>query len=217
VSTETGQSPDSTDGLRRRLRAERVRRGLSVRRLAADVGISPSALSQIETGKARPSVTTLYAIVSTLGLSFDGLFADGDHDAPRDGQESAPPRPPVCVRRAGARRSIEFTTGIRWDRLSPSGDAVQVLQLAYPPGAASGEGGRLSRHSGREYGIVLQGRMAVSIAFETYELGVGDAIAFASSRPHQLRAVGSEVALALWFVVSEPPYSAMVHGSSRAT
>ncbi|MEA2270940.1 MAG: Helix-turn-helix domain, partial [Solirubrobacteraceae bacterium] len=39
---------------------------MSLRELARRLGISPSAVSQIETGRARPSVTTLWAIVTEL-------------------------------------------------------------------------------------------------------------------------------------------------------
>src|ERR671930_1857996 len=63
------------DGVGQRLRAERERRRVSLRELARRLAISPSALSQIETGRSRPSVGTLYAIVSELDLSLDELFA----------------------------------------------------------------------------------------------------------------------------------------------
>ncbi|HEU4657259.1 MAG TPA: helix-turn-helix transcriptional regulator [Capillimicrobium sp.] len=64
----------------RRLREARERAGLSLRQLAPRVGISASALSQIETGKSQPSVRTLYALVRELGLSLDELF---DHPGRR--------------------------------------------------------------------------------------------------------------------------------------
>ena len=57
------------------LRRERGRLGLSLRELARRLDVSPSLVSQIETGKIQPSVRTLYAIVSELGVSFDDVFA----------------------------------------------------------------------------------------------------------------------------------------------
>ena len=50
-----------------RIRAERARRDVTIRALARDIGVSPSLISQIETGKSQPSVSTLYAISSALG------------------------------------------------------------------------------------------------------------------------------------------------------
>jgi quercetin dioxygenase-like cupin family protein/DNA-binding XRE family transcriptional regulator len=58
-----------------RLRAERLRHGMSLREMARRLGISPSALSQIETGKAQPSVSKLFDIVNLLNTSLDGLLA----------------------------------------------------------------------------------------------------------------------------------------------
>ena len=65
---------DFQDGVGQQLRSERERHGLSLRELARRLAISPSALSQIETGRSRPSVGTLYAIVTELGISLDELF-----------------------------------------------------------------------------------------------------------------------------------------------
>jgi transcriptional regulator with XRE-family HTH domain/quercetin dioxygenase-like cupin family protein len=70
-----------------RVREERLRRGISLRGLARDVGVSASMISQIETGKTRPSVSTLYAITSALGITMDGVFS------PRAADESAPAGP----------------------------------------------------------------------------------------------------------------------------
>ncbi|HJW60381.1 MAG TPA: helix-turn-helix transcriptional regulator, partial [Actinomycetota bacterium] len=61
-----------------RLRAERLGQGIGLREMARRLGISASALSQIETGKAQPSVSKLFDIVNLLGVSIDGLLA-GDH------------------------------------------------------------------------------------------------------------------------------------------
>jgi transcriptional regulator with XRE-family HTH domain len=191
--------------MRRRLRAERERRGVSLRKLAAEVGISPSALSQIETGKSRPSVTTLYAIVSALGLSLDGLFAAEDKSRGEQASAgaTAPSAPRTFVHRAGDSGTLDFTSGVHWERLNAPGDAVELLWLTYQPGAASGADGQFMRHGGHEYGVVISGRLGVSVGFETYELGPGDSISFPSSAPHHLRALGDEAALAVWFLLED--------------
>src|SRR3954453_15625026 len=68
-----------------RLRAERERQRISLRELARRLDPSASLISQVELGKASPSVGTLYAIVSELGMSLDELFfqAEGEPDGPR--------------------------------------------------------------------------------------------------------------------------------------
>jgi transcriptional regulator with XRE-family HTH domain/quercetin dioxygenase-like cupin family protein len=59
-----------------RIRDERARQGITVRGLAAVVGVSASMISQIENGRSRPSVSTLYAITSALGMSVEDLFRE---------------------------------------------------------------------------------------------------------------------------------------------
>ncbi|HSK61814.1 MAG TPA: helix-turn-helix transcriptional regulator, partial [Actinomycetospora sp.] len=58
-----------------RLREERLRLGISVRALARDLGVSASLVSQIETGKSQPSVSTLYAMTTALGISVEDVFS----------------------------------------------------------------------------------------------------------------------------------------------
>src|ERR671931_1971398 len=122
VDEATG-APEEAIGSR--LREERERQGLSLRKLAGRLDISPSALSQIETGRSRPSVSTLYSIVSELGLSFDELFA---HSA-TVGTSRAPTRHPrtrpgeeQIVQRADERHALELESGVRWERLNPVGE-----------------------------------------------------------------------------------------------
>ena len=51
-----------------RLRAIRLARGIGLRELARRLELSPSSISQIETGKIGPSVRTLYALASEFGV-----------------------------------------------------------------------------------------------------------------------------------------------------
>ena len=85
MTTDNGRRRPSGNGdgassLGERLRSERTARGLSLRELARRASVSPSLLSQIETGKIFPSVGTLYAIVHELGVSIDEVFVPDDMD-----------------------------------------------------------------------------------------------------------------------------------------
>ena len=198
-----------------RLRARREQGGLTLRELARRLGISPSAISQIETGKSRPSVSTLYAIVSELGMSLDELFSSQDQErarratapsevrAPRSGRAGhAPSSQERHVQRAGTRRALDLETGVRWERLTAHSDPdVDFLYVVYDVGGSSSEGGRSSRHSGREYGLVLRGTLEVTVGFDVYELGPGDSISFESTVPHCLRNIGTEPVHGIWFVI----------------
>ena len=60
------------------IRRERQKQGLSLRALARKVGVSASMLSQVETERTRPSVSTIYAIATELGLSIDALLSGNE-------------------------------------------------------------------------------------------------------------------------------------------
>jgi transcriptional regulator with XRE-family HTH domain len=196
---------DFQDGIGQRLRSERERHGLSLRELARRLAISPSALSQIETGRSRPSVGTLYAIVTELGISLDELFG-----SPRPAAVAAPDAPGAegavasLVQRRDSRKCLDLESGVRWERLTPTSEPdADFLHVHYEVGGASSREGTHMRHMGREYGVVLSGRLRVTIGFdeEEFELGPGDSIAFESSRPHRLENAGDEPVEAIWFVV----------------
>jgi transcriptional regulator with XRE-family HTH domain/quercetin dioxygenase-like cupin family protein len=72
--------PASVPPIGARLRAARRHHGISVRGLAREIGVSASLISQIETDKSSPSVSTLYAITTALGISIEDLF--GEDTAP---------------------------------------------------------------------------------------------------------------------------------------
>lgn len=193
----------------RRLRDERLRRGLSLRDLAERLRLSPSLISQIETGRARPSVSTLYAIVSELELSLDDLlFPDGERGAAPNGPEATTTDPGGSdtpggpVQRSADRQRIRLDSGVVWERLTSSSDPdAEFLHVTYEVGGASGAPDAFQRHNGREWGLVLSGTLRVSIGFESYVLGAGDAITIPSTTPHRLENVGDDPVQAVWFVL----------------
>ena len=175
------------------LRAGRERAGLSVRELARRIGVSPSLLSQVERGLAQPSVGTLWAVVTELGLSLDALFAPADRDRP------------AVVQRAAGRPALELSGGVVWERLTAGPDPdADFAFVTYPPGADSGAGEPPTQHEGREYGYVISGRLQIEVGSETLVLGAGDAVAFGSETPHRFRALGEEPVKAVWLNLRGP-------------
>ena len=61
---------------RSKLRALRVKRGLTQSQLAAAVGLSPSHVSMIESGKREVRVNTMLDILDALGSSMCEFFND---------------------------------------------------------------------------------------------------------------------------------------------
>jgi ribosome-binding protein aMBF1 (putative translation factor)/mannose-6-phosphate isomerase-like protein (cupin superfamily) len=204
------------DAVGRRVREERLRQNIGVRELARRVGVSASLVSQVELGKASPSVGTLYSIVNELGISLDELFFH-PQDSRRGGRaDNEAGTPPVQSRSGGVAVSngiptvvhhddtkvIELASGVRWERLTPeTPQDVDFLEVTYAVGSESCPANSLMRHSGHEYGHVLEGHMGVTVGFDTYELGPGDSVAFDSTMPHRLFTLGDSPVRAIWVVV----------------
>jgi transcriptional regulator with XRE-family HTH domain len=188
-----------------KLREERERVRISQRELARRIGLSASMISQIESGQSKPSVSTLYAIVSELGVSVDDIFGGGNGAAASPGSAGAVPdgaadHGPMV--RLEDRHVIDLDSGVRWERLtSHEHEDVDFLHVVYDVGGSSASDAKMMRHPGREYGVVLEGRLGVQLGFDEYALGPGDSIAFDSTQPHRLWNLGDVPVSGIWFVV----------------
>lgn len=200
ATTAAGTTPVQ---LGQAIRSARERRGMSLRELARRVNVSPSFVSQVELGKANPSVGTLYALVSELGTTLDELIGDQPKGAADDlgASPRSWPRVETPVQPAEGRKRVEMS-GVVWERLTHDHDPyVDFLHVEYAPGSASAAPEQMMRHGGREYGHLLSGRLDVQVGFETYSLGPGDSIHFDSMTPHRLSNPYDEPCRAVWFVL----------------
>lgn len=194
------------DVLGDRLRAAREGYGISLRELARRVGVSASLISQIETGKVHPSVSTLYALATELGASVDELLFEDAPIATRtsdDAWEFLTDHPHMePVQRGEERRVIELDSGVRWERLTTqSVPGIDFLYLVYQPGGESSAEDAMQRHAGREWGYVLEGTLNLTIGFDEHVLEPGDSVAFDSTVPHRFHNEGTEEVRAIWYVL----------------
>lgn len=198
MRTQRSDDPEVLDGIGGRLAEERMKAGISQRELARRLGLSPSMISQLESGQSKPSVGTLYAIVTELDLSLDRVIR-GEEFPGDDGRERPEDSPLV---RSGERKAIDLDSGVRWEELAAGAEeGVDFLHATYEVGGASTPDESLMRHHGREYGYVMSGTLGIQIGFEEYVLEAGDSIAFDSTRPHRLYNRGDAPVHAIWFVV----------------
>ena len=72
--TAGGTSPDLLPILARNLRRLRLRRGLSLERLAKQSSVSRAMLSQIELGYSAPTINVMWRIASSLNVPFSALL-----------------------------------------------------------------------------------------------------------------------------------------------
>lgn len=194
------------------IRRERERQRLSLRELARRVGVSASMLSQVETGRTRPSVSTIYAIAAELGLSIDALLSEEAAVADpvamarsrvREDAATAPEMIPASqLVRPEQRRKLELESGVTWELLSDLlPHMVDFMLVTYEPGGRSSSSGKLTRHAGTEFAFMLRGTLKIQVGFDEYVLRPGDSMAFDSSEPHLLVNEGTEPAVGIWFVL----------------
>ena len=196
-----------------RLRSRRQAAGFSLRDLADRLGVSPSLISQIERGRANPSVSTLYAMVAELDISLDELLFDrrvertSGVDASPDASVQEPPSGPI--QRSNQRTRIRLASGVIWERLTTRSEpGTEFLYVIYEVGGASSPEDAYQRHSGHEWGYVLSGSLEVTIGFESYLLQPGDAVSLDSTTPHRLVNAGDTPVHAIWFVEGRDPHDA---------
>ena len=162
-----------------RLKTLRAHQGLSQRRLATVSGVSNATISLIENGRTDPSMGLLKRILDAMGISFADFF-------------SADSRP--VEKYFYARDELSEISRGPISFLQVGGDLadkqLQILYERYQPGADTGQS--MLSHNAEEGGVILSGRLEVTVGDQVQTLGAGDAYLFNSRIPHRFRNPGND-------------------------
>lgn len=162
-----------------RLRYLRMRHGLSQRELAKRAGVTNSTISLIESNGTNPSVGALKRILDGFPIGLAEFFA------------FEPDRPRKAFYQAEELTEIgKGAISYRQVGTDMFGRNLQILKECYQPGADTGKVPLV--HEGEEGGVVISGRLEVTVDDERRILQPGDAYCFESRRPHRFRCVGAE-------------------------
>ena len=160
-----------------RLRYVRMRQNLSQRELAKRAGVTNSTISLIEANQSNPSVGALKRILDGIPIGMAEFFAlepDTPHKVFYQAEELVEiGKGPISYRQVG-------------DHLFAH--SLQILKERYEPGSDTGK--VLLMHEGEEGGIVISGRIEVTVGSDRRILGPGDAYYFSSTLPHRFRCIG---------------------------
>ena len=153
-----------------RLLTLRQERGLSLRALARECGLSVNAISRIERGETSPTVTSLQRLAQALDVGMMEFF------------RAAPERATILVREHERLRTrgegviIEsLGTGLHAQRLGP-------FLMTLMPGASGAE--EPISHGGEEFVYCLEGEVDYLIQGEWQRLKAGDSLLFHASQEH---------------------------------
>jgi transcriptional regulator with XRE-family HTH domain len=166
------------------VRAGRIAAGLSQAELARRIGVTPSALSQVERGRHGLSGETLTRLWATLGIPF--------------GPGASPASPPYRLARRGARQPVAPAPGVSGETVLQAPSGLGMHELTFPAG---GSGRRPFETKQPELVVVLEGALELQLGQETHTLQQGDAILLATQPVTGWRNPAREPARVLWLVL----------------
>ena len=175
---------DIGDTIRRR----RQNAGWTLRELGSRCDLSTAFLSQVERGKASPSIVALAGICRALGLSLRDVIVK-EPDIPRAHIQFIT-RSETQLHFQIGNRSVDYTY---LAGAFPMRD-VDLLISSLPPGHFYDS----EAHSGEEFGYILKGAITLTIEHEEFILNPGDSYHFPSDRKHSYATPRNEGAEVLW-------------------
>jgi transcriptional regulator with XRE-family HTH domain len=175
-SMATNVPPDIGHQLGAAARRLRDVRGLTLNDVAATAGISAGTLSRLETGHVTPSLETLVALASALGVRPGSLVADvGGEEA---GAQHVPAGQGLEVVHRGTRR------GHTYHLLASQGGPKKAFEPFLVTLTDKSEAFPGYQHPGSEFIYVLSGSLTYRHGGDSYPLSPGDSLSFRGDVPH---------------------------------
>jgi transcriptional regulator with XRE-family HTH domain len=161
------------------LKAVRQMYGLSQRELAKRAGVTNGMISLIEQNRVSPSISSLKKVLDGIPMALAEFFT---MDVAAKPQVFFPHDELPDI----GSGSVELKlVGVRLGKRTMS-----ILHERYAPDADTGE--EMLTHAGEEGGVVVKGRIELTVGGESRILGPGDAYYFKSTVPHRFRNLGRE-------------------------
>ncbi|MDQ1085418.1 MULTISPECIES: helix-turn-helix domain-containing protein [Microbacterium] len=151
------------------VRTARRDRHLTTRQLAGLAGISQPTLSNIENGRVRAGVATLYQIAEALGVPPGRFLSDGA--GRHDGHD-------------------ETSGGVRLRALpAPAAAQLEAYEITVPAGHSEE---RAFQHAGEDLIVILAGRGELALGERTLAVREGDVLWLDATSPHRFAAAATE-------------------------
>jgi transcriptional regulator with XRE-family HTH domain len=167
----------------------RQKKGLSLRALAKECGLSVNAINRIERGESSPTVTSLHRLATALDVALPELFrVEPEHSVilVRESER---------LRTRGAGVLMEsLGTGLCGQHLGP-------FLMTLLPGASAGE--EPISHGGEEFVYCIEGQVDYLVGETWHRLDPGDSLLFLASQKHMCSNSGLEKARLL-LVIQAP-------------
>ncbi len=192
VAFDEERRPSGLMDLGQRIKALRLKRGLSQTELAQSVGVTPSTISQVESNLIYPSLPALFKMAEILAVEGSSFFFDQGKEKTR---VIFPLREATDLRMPGM---PEFS--IQTKRLTPVDleAKAEPFLIEIPPQQSLPT--HFFFHKGEEMGYLLSGKLSVKMGSRTYDLLPGDLIHLTSEIPNAWSNLGPTPARLLWII-----------------
>jgi transcriptional regulator with XRE-family HTH domain len=167
--------------------------GMPLSELSKKVGVSVSALSQIENAKAFPSVITLKTIANSLHTSVGDLIGEFE-DLTRN--------PLIKADDIKFVKTNQLETSLYLLSHHDNGKQMEPYLVKFPVGGDSSD--IMTEHSGQGFVHIIEGKLQFTLNGVAYNLEKGDSFYFNSNVGHHLMNAGKTEAQIIWVVA--PPH-----------
>ena len=178
--------------LGQRIKALRAERQLQQRQLAEKAGLTPSMLSQIESGRLTPSLHTLGKLAGAFGISIGALF-----DAAPNGR--------LHVSRKTDYPVVSFDgTSEKWHVLGAGlfkGKIRAVVATLGPRGKGVKTDKVILEPGQMKLLYVVEGKVSFQYSGESHILEAGDSAYLDGGIPHGWENAGAKAAKVLWVIL----------------
>ncbi len=178
--------------LGQRIKALRAERRLQQRQLAEKAGLTPSMLSQIESGRLTPSLHTPGKLAAAFGVSIGSLF-----DATPNGR--------LHVSRKTDYPVVSFDgTSEKWHVLGAGlfQGKIRAVMSTLAPRAKGVKTDKVILDPGQmKLFYVIEGKVALQYNGESHSLEAGDSAYLDGGTPHGWENVGAKAAKVLWVIL----------------
>ena len=175
-----------------RIKSLRAERGLQQRQLAEKAGMTPSTVSQIESGRLTPSLPTLGKLAGALGVPIASLF-----ETTRNGR--------LHVSRKSEYPVVSFDgTTEKWHVLGAGlfQGKIRAVVSTLGPRAKGVKTDKVVIDPGQmKLFYVLEGKVALHYNGEAQRLEAGDSAYLDGGTPHGWENLGPKSAKALWVIL----------------
>ncbi|MBY9080609.1 helix-turn-helix transcriptional regulator [Paenibacillus sp. HN-1] len=169
------------------IRSIRKRKNITIAQICEQTGLSQGFMSQVETNKTSPSISTLESIAQALKVPLPYLLLRKEER--------------MHIVRASERQ--QTTSGPDRLKVSHLGQTqnMRMMLVEIPPGSSTGE--IPHAHEGQETHLVLSGTVLAEQGEDIAELREGDSFSWNACTPHRVQNIGDETAVILITVYME--------------